>query len=158
MDKAVTVEYTEELVRSSVFRYWANLLGLRSFFVLMIIGIFSAFLFITGVDSWFIGFISACFVILTGIYIFSFFRLMSISLDKFRRLKDSTATFRFTDETIFIEAEMAKMEISWQLVEKILQYPEFWLIIVSGSYMTLPTKSLDDELKNFILKKTSLKP
>ncbi len=72
-------------------------------------------------------------------------------MDKFIQMEKPTAEFSFTDDYIGIESDMGKSELSWKLVEKVWQYPSVWLVFLEKqSYITLPTESIDEELKQFI--------
>ncbi len=97
----------------------------------------------------------ASLVIYGGIVIFGYFRLHEFSMSKFRKMDCPTAIFRFNNDGISVVADTGKIEIAWKLIEKILQTPEIWVIVVAGGGMTLPTENLDDDLPKFILERSS---
>jgi hypothetical protein len=115
------------------------------------------FLFFIGDRSWIFGVAIGVFAIWAGVVIFSYFRFLNISLDKFNRMEIPRATFYFDDEGIVVSADSGKSELAWKFVNNVLQYPEAWLMVLGGgSYFTLPTAELNEELRAFILNKVEL--
>ena len=158
MNREVTVKYSLEILRLAVWKYWINFVGLSGFITLIALAAIFLYFLLSGDRSWLFGVILAGFVIYTGVMVVAYFRLLSMSMQKFRRMEIPGATWRFSDEGISVEADTGKTELSWKFIDKILQYPKVWLIVIAGSgYVTLPTEALDDELKTFILEKASLK-
>ncbi len=151
-DREVTVEYTPELIRSAIFRYWVAIVGPFSFGALAVVGGACSYLLLTGERSWVIGSMTTIFVILTSMLAFAYFRLLGISMAKFRRMETPTALFRFTDTTIYIETDSGKSEFTWRSIDKILKFPDIWMIVfVGGGQITLPTKTIDSDLQDLIL-------
>lgn len=72
-------------------------------------------------------------------------------MEKFERMDEATARFRFTDESVGMESDIGATELKWKMIEKIWKYPDVWLVFIAKQgYVTLPTASMDDELKQFI--------
>lgn len=155
MDREISVTYSEKIVRASVRKQWLNLIGVSGFVLLLFLIALFLFLLFAGDWSWLFGFGTASLVIYGGILVFGYFRLLGFSISKFRRKETPTATFQFNNDGILVIADTGKIEIAWKLIEKILQTPEVWVILVPGGGMTLPTEKLDAELRNFILDRAS---
>jgi hypothetical protein len=73
------------------------------------------------------------------------------SLARFERMSTKTADLSFTESGLQMTSDLGTQEFRWQLVERAWTYPRVWLLFVSGTYMTLPPRNLDDETKRFIL-------
>jgi hypothetical protein len=158
MDREITVEYPAELVKDSVKKYWINFIGISGFITLIAIAIIFLVLVWSGDRSWLFGVVLASFVIYSGIIAFSYFRLLNMAMQKVRLMGSPIATVRFCDHSISLEADSGKSEIPWRQVKKILQYENFWLVVIgSGSYFTLPIAKFDDELRMFILESTDVR-
>lgn len=153
MDREIKVKYSLETINASVKAQWINLIGTSGFVLLGVLVIIFFYLLIFAESGWFFGFITALLLVYAGIVVFGYFRLRSFSMAKFRNMESPTAVFRFNNEGICVSADTGKTEVAWKLVEKILQTPKVWIILVAGGGITLPTGSLEDELKNFILEK-----
>jgi hypothetical protein len=66
----------------------------------------------------------------------------------------STAIFRFTDDELFSETALGSSTIKWEAIKEIWQFPEVWLLFwTKWQYITLPTASLDEETRHFVLSK-----
>lgn len=77
-------------------------------------------------------------------------------MEKFKRMDEPTAKFRFTDDLIGIESNIGWTELSRKMIEKIWKYPSLWLVFIAKQgYITLPTANLDEELKQFITAKVT---
>ena len=155
MDREITVNYTLETIKTSVKRQWINVIGTSGVLLLLILITVFLLLLFFGEANWFFGFFTALLLVYTGIVVFGYFRLRSFSMTRFRRMESPTATFRFTDEGITVAADTGRTEVAWKLVEKVLQTPNVWIILVAGGGITLPTNSLDDGLKTFILERVA---
>jgi hypothetical protein len=156
MEHEITVKYTLETIEASVWHQWLNLIGRSGFLLLIVlIIVFSCLLFI-GTTRWLTGFFAAVLLIYGGIIAFGYFRLRAFSMTRFRKMESPTATFRFNDKGVSVEADTGGTEIAWKLVDKILQTPKVWIILVAGGGMTLPTDALTDELKAFILERAAI--
>jgi hypothetical protein len=155
MDREISVTFSEEIVRASVRKQWLNLIGTSGFATLAVLIALFVYLVVSGDRGWFFGFGTALLLLFGGIIIFGYFRLLSFSMSKFRSMDTPTATFRFNDDGIAVSADTGRTEVAWKLVEKILQTKDVWVIIVAGGGLSLPTDRLDDDLRNFILQRSS---
>ena len=153
MDCEITVKYTSEILRLAVRKYWMKQIGVSGLAMLAVLTCLFVYLLVSGDRSWIFGLFAALFCIWAGVIIFGYYRILNMSLEKFQRMETPEARFQFSNKGIVAEADTGKTELSWKFVDKILQYPKVWLIVVAGGgYITLPTASLDEDLKAFILR------
>ncbi len=73
------------------------------------------------------------------------------SLARFERMSTKSADLSFTESGLQMTSDLGQQEFRWQLVERAWTYPRVWLLFVSGTYMTLPPRNLNEETKRFIL-------
>lgn len=150
----VKVTYTEQLIRSAAFLYWKTAIGKSTLISIVAIVLSCVVLAVLGVERLIVGFFSGIAVIGAAIVIATYFSVRRQSLSIFRKMRDKTATFTFTGSGIGTEADTGKAEIPWERIEKVLQFPDFWLFSVAkGSYFTLPIASVPAETRAFILSK-----
>jgi hypothetical protein len=154
MDREITVSYSDDILRFTVWKFWIRSIGVGGFIGFAVICVAFLYLFLSGNRSWFVGFLGAMVCVSFGIGVVSYFIYLNRSLEKFRRMDTPSAKFRFSDDRIGIESDIGWTELSWKMIEKIWKYPSVWLVfIVKQGYFTLPTAEIDDELKEFISQK-----
>ncbi len=153
MDRKIIVTYTLDMLRTSVRLQWWNLIGISGFALLAVLIAAFAYLAMMGDRSWMFGFSLALLIIWAGLIVGSYFRLLRISMSKFRKMQDPTATFRFTSEGVSIVADTGRVDFVWGLLTKVIQSETLWVLVAAGGGVSLPTQALDDELKAFILSK-----
>lgn len=154
MQREVTVTYSPEIIRFAVWKFWTRSIGLGTFIAFIILCIAFLVVLMSGDRSWLLGFMGAAVLVCAFVLILTYFLCLNRSMDKFKQMEKPTAKFSFTDEYIGIESDMGKSELSWKLIQKVWQYPSVWLVFLEKqSYITLPTESIDEELKQFIILK-----
>ena len=154
MNREITVNYSRELIKFAVWKFWTRNIGLKNFVIFAIVCVAFILFILSGDRSWFLGFLGATIVFSLGIGCASYFIYLNRSMEKFNRMKTPTAKLRFTDECIGIESDIGRTELSWKMIEKIWEYPSVWLVFIAKQgYITLPTANFDDELKQFIAEK-----
>ncbi|MGH9947719.1 MAG: YcxB family protein [Pyrinomonadaceae bacterium] len=154
MNREIEVRYTRELIKFAVRKFWTRSIGVGGFVSFGIV--FAAFIYflLTSDRSWTLGFLGSVVGLGLVIGIVSYLTYLNRSLEKFKRMDEPTATFRFTDERIAMESNIGWTELSWTMIDKIWKYPSVWLVFIARQgYLTLPTADLDDELKQFITSK-----
>ena len=154
MNREITVSYSPELIKFAVWKFWTRNIGLKNFVIFAVVCVAFILVLWGGDRSWFLGFLGAAIVFSFGIGCMSYYMSLRNSMEKFNRMETPTAKFRFTDERIGIESNIGWTELSWKMIEKIWEYPSVWLVFIAKQgYVTLPTANLDDELKQFIVRK-----
>ena len=155
MNQEITITYTLDTIKTSVKQQWLNLIGFSGFSLLAVLITVFLLLMFLGESGWLFGFFTAMLLVYAGVIIFGYFRLRNFSMTRFRRMESPTAIFTFSDQGISAVADTGKTEVAWRLVEKVLQTPDVWILLVTGGGITLPTDSLDESLKTFILEKAA---
>lgn len=151
-EHVVTVTYTEDLVRIAAKEYWQQTIAKNGFFYLaLLIALFFGWMLL-GLPQWFLGFTGGAVLIWAGVVIGSYFRIKKFSMARFVEMGNKTATFHFSEDGIRAESDVAKTEMRWKMIDKIIQQKQVWLFsIAKSSYFTLPIASVPDETKQFIL-------
>jgi hypothetical protein len=151
MDREITVRYSPELIKFAVRKFWTRSIGAGGFITFAVVGIAFIYFLVSGDRSWWLGFLGAVVGLCLIIGVSSYFIYLNRSMEKFKRMEEPTAKFRFTDERIGIESNIGWTELSWKMIEKIWKYPSVWLVFIAKQgYVTLPTADIDEELKQFI--------
>lgn len=154
MNREITVQYSRDLIKQAVWKFWVRSIGLSGFVGFFVVCVGFLYFLLSGDRSWFVGFLGAVVLIAAGIGIVSYFIYLNRSMEKFKRMDEPTAKFRFTDDLIGIESNIGWTEVSWKMIEKIWKYPSVWLVFIAKQgYITLPTANLDEELKQFVTAK-----
>lgn len=148
MQREVTVTYTPEIIKFAVWKFWTCSIGLGAFIAFISLCIAFFVILMNGDRSWLLGFVGASVLVCAFVLVLTYFVCLNRSMDKFKQMEKPTANFSFSNDYIGIESDMGKVELSWKLLEKIWQYPSVWLVFLEKqSYITLPTESIDEELK-----------
>ena len=153
MDKEVTVAYTEQIIGTSVRMQWYKLIGRSGLALFAFLAMWVVYLSFAGERSWIFGFILAVFVIYAGVLVFGYFRLRNLSTSKFKKIASPLAIFSFSDIGVSIEADTGKLELAWKMIDEVIESPDVWVLLAGAGSITLPTQSIDDELKESILNK-----
>lgn len=154
MVKEIKVTYSEALIKKTAQRFAGRLMGRSG--LMAFVGALLLFVYFvaSGDRSWLTGALGAvaalAFVVLPLLYL-SYLRR---SLAAFRTKGISTAIFRFTDDELVSETALGSSAIKWEAIEEIWQFPEVWLLFwAKWQCITLPTASLDEETRHFVLSK-----
>ena len=151
MDREISVRYSPELIKFAVWKFWTRTIGPSGFGGFAVVFVGFVYFLLVGDRSWFLGFLGAVVAVGLGIGVVSYFIYLNRSMEKFKRMEEPTAKFRFMDERIGIESNIGWTELSWKMIEKIWKYPSVWLVFIAKQgYVTLPTADLDKELIQFI--------
>jgi hypothetical protein len=157
MNREIEVKYSKQIIKFAVWKYWIRSIGIGGFisFAFLVVGFL--YVLISGDRSWFLGVLGAVVGLSVLFAIVLYFVTLKRSMEKFLQMDKPTAIFHFTDERIRIVSDIGSSELSWKMIEKIWTYPSVWLIFISQQgYFTLPTASLDEDLKSFILDKVGV--
>ena len=155
MDIEVSVHYTSDIINAASRRFFVRFIGLRGSVGFALLWACVVFLYLFGVRSWYVTSFGTIAVLATVILPLLYFLYKKRSIDNFRRLSSNEVVFRFRDEEIEIHSSIGQSHIKWQVIQKVLCYPEVWLLFLSKQqYLILPFDALKQELRDFILKKT----
>jgi hypothetical protein len=154
MNREITFKYSPELIKFAVWKFWTRSIGVGGFVGYSVVVVGCLYFLLSGDRSWIVGLLGSVVLLGTGIGISSYFIYLNRSLEKFKRMDDATAKLHFNDESIGIQSDIGSTELKWKMIEKVWKYPDVWLVFIAKQgYITLPTASLDNELKEFITSK-----
>ena len=154
MDIEVSVHYTSNIINAASRRFFVRFIGLRGSVGFALLWACVAFLYLFGVRSWYVTSFGTIAVLATVTLPLLYFLYKKRSIDNLRRLSSNEVVFRFRDEEIEIHSSIAQSHIKWQVIQKVLCFPEVWLLFLSKQqYLILPFDALKQELRDFILKK-----
>lgn len=156
MNREITLRYTPEIIRFSARQFWRRSIGLSGFVTFGLMLGLAVYLLIDGERSWQSGVVWTVVLLSLLVGVVSYRIYLSRSMEKFKRLKDATAKFRFTDKGIWVESEIGSSEVAWNFIEKIWAFPNVWLLFYpKQGYTTLPVTEIDEELRQFIISKVT---
>ena len=151
MDFEITITHDRNLARRAVLRYMCAETTGATFAYLVFFGLLMILFFLT--DNWSIYLsvlgVAYCVLVSTALFIYVLRRRQCDSF--FDSVRNTTVSYRFTDSGLFAESELGSSNLKWEAFDKLLKFPEFWLIVYAKSaYMLFPTRDLNTELKDFI--------
>lgn len=151
MDRTYTLEYTPQLVRRSVRRFWRRAVGWKFIAAILAVLWFLLSAIRGGDRSWYVGFLGTvgAFGVLFSIalYVVHYRRAMTA----YRRLKDGRALLRVGDRTFTFESAIGFSELSWNSISEVWRYDDAWLLVFSKAmFGTVPLASLDAEGRDII--------
>ena len=147
----IQARYTESLVRRTAMKFWVRYIGWRGFAAVAILAAAVAYLLIIGDSSWYVSVFGTVLVLAILFGSLIYFVNRHRTLATFRRMAEPTATFGFSNDAISTRSDLGSGEVSWRAITQIWTFPEAWLVFVAkGSYFTIPTESLTEEVRQFI--------
>lgn len=153
MDYHITVTYNEQLINEAAKRFWMRLVG-RKFLLGVLIFLVACGLWFLDSKTWYTATLVALALIFLFIAVATFFVNRRRSLSIFREMESPTASWRFTEENIAVESDVAKAEYKWNIVKKLWRFDDVWLLLYANqTYSTLPIADVPEEVKDFIVRK-----
>ena len=154
MNREIIVRYTPEIIKFAVWQFWRRNIGAGGFVVFGFMIALALYLLVIGDRSWLLGVVVTTVLFCFFLGVASYRIYLSRSMEKFKRLDDAVARFKFTGNGIWVESDIGNAEIAWAFVEKIWVFPNVWLLFYpKQGYSTLPVADIDDELQQFIIEK-----
>jgi hypothetical protein len=150
----IQARYTESLICRVAMRFWVRYIAWHRLALMAIMVACLVYLLMIGDDSWCVPIFGTVLVfgIATGCAIYFVNRHRSLAT--LRRMAEPVVTFDFSDTGISIRSDLGGGDVSWRAITKVWKFPEAWLLFVAkGSYFTIPTESLTDEVRQFIKQK-----
>ena len=151
MEYRAHVVYDRDVIAEAARRFAFRSIRWDGFAVFFLMVGVLAYLIATGDRSWIVGLVGAVVLFAAIVGVALFLVPYRRSLARFERMSTKTADLSFTESGLQMTSDLGTQEFRWQLVERAWTYPRVWLLFVSGTYMTLPPRNLDDETKRFIL-------
>lgn len=153
MAYAVTVHYTEPLIRRTVRNAYLRALGWY-LPIPLLTGLLCGWLLALGDHGWLTGALGG----VTYTQAISFYRNYHFRLRTAQYLvrRVPTATIRFDAETIFLESPTTALRLPWHAIKQVVRLREVWLLFYETAYLMLPTADLNDEVCAFLIEQVKL--
>jgi hypothetical protein len=151
MEYRAHVVYDRDVIAEAARRFAIRSIRWDGFAVfLALLGVL-AYLVASGDRSWVVGVVAAIVLLMAvfgvALYVVPYRR----SLARFERMSSKTADLSFTEAGLRMTSDLGQQEFRWELIERVWTYPRVWLLLVGGTYMTLPPGNLDEDTKKFLL-------
>jgi hypothetical protein len=150
----IQARYTESLVRRVAMQFWVRYIGWRGFAAVAIMTVCFLYLLMIGDYSWYVSVFGTVLVmaILVGGAIYYVNRHRALAT--LRQMAEPIATIDLSDVGISTQSDLGKCEMSWRAITEVWTFPDAWLFFIAkGSYFTIPTESLTNEVRQFINQK-----
>jgi len=151
MEYRAHVVYDRDVIAEAARRFAVRSIRWDGFAVFFLMVGVLAYLIAIGDQSWIVGLVGAVVLFAAIVGVALFVVPYRRSLARFDRMSTKSADVSFTESGLQMTSDLGQQEFRWQLVERAWTYPRVWLLFVSGTYMTLPPRNLDDETRRFIL-------
>jgi hypothetical protein len=152
MKYEVTAEYSEALIMTAVRRFIANYLGWRDAIVWSLLLIVLVVLLRNGERGWLVGALGMTLLVSMVVALTVYVKFRRNALAIFRAMTTGKAQFVFDEEGVSAASDLGTGTFKWRVIRKVWRFPEAWLLFYSnGTYSTLPTACLSEELQAFIL-------
>jgi hypothetical protein len=154
MDREITVAMTPQLLMLTIFyqsRVILLICAFSFFWVFINLGLFvahggvlTAAAFISDLPPAII-FLVVCFILYSS---------YSKSLAQIQKMKNPEIKYRFTDDSVYIESDLASAPHAWDAFKGLKKHPRLWrLITKANTSFALPVELLDRDLKTFLSSK-----
>ena len=151
MEYQAHVVYDRDVISEAARRFVFRSIRWDGFAVFFALVAALGYLLASGDRSWVVGVVATAVVLIAifgvALYVVPYRR----SLARFERMSAKTAELSLTESGLRMTSDLGQQEFRWQLVDRLWAYPRVWLLFVGGTYMTVPSGSLDDETKKFVL-------
>ena len=79
------------------------------------------------------------------------------NLGLFREYEDRRTMYEFSDDGVAASSELGSAQLRWRAFDRLWQYSDMWLLVVRKTqFYILPTRSLPDDLRQFIERRMQL--
>lgn len=152
MKTAITLRYSEKLIRSAVRAFWWRSTGWSYIGSLVLVLVVVAYDVSAGDRSWVVG-VLGCLLVMAVIVSVALYAVhYRGSLGRLRRMSVPQAVFEPAEETFKISSDVGMVELPWGAVKEVWRFPAFWLLFTSrAQFITLPLEDLDSEVQQFVL-------
>lgn len=151
MDREICFTYTPALLRYAAWTFWLRYLGWGSLIVQAITLILFTYFYSIDRSSWFTGMFGFLFLFGLAVFTFGYLAIVRRSMDQYHKMRSPQVTFWFSEDVVHTKSDLGVAEVPWVTIDKLWKSSHVWLLMVTKfNYVTLPTDSLDDELKQLI--------
>ena len=146
----VQVDYSPEIVRAGIRRFWFRFAGRDALLGLAGMAASLAAWRVLG-RHWLVLLALGVFGALFAISIAVFFAQRHRSMGRLRKMGRPTAIWRFSEESIAVESDLGETRLRWSAIEKAWRFPELWILSFSRhDYSILPAGNLSADLRAYI--------
>jgi hypothetical protein len=150
----IQARYTEAIVKRATMRFWIRYTGWRGIAALLVLAAIFTCLLVNGDSSWYVPVLGTVFAFGVVIGCTSYVVTCRRALATLRRMAEPIATIDFSDAGISTQSDLGRCDLAWRGITQVWTFPEAWLVFVAkGSYFTIPTESLTEEIQQFIRQK-----
>ena len=151
MEYRAQVVYERDVIAEAARRFVSRSIRWDGFVAFFVLAGVLAYLLGTGDRSWVVGAVGAAVLLAATFGVALYLVPYRRSLARFERMSSKRAEMLFTEDGVQMTSDLGRQEFRWELIERVWTNPRVWLLFVGGTYMTLPSASLDDDTKKFVL-------
>jgi hypothetical protein len=151
MEHTIEVTYDRSLIRRALNRFMVKRLGWFTF--ALIFGLGALLIVEMASGSWSLWFnaMLVLWVIVVGLLVVVYIARIRASEGFFQKSGNCKVQFVFSEDGVQTKSDVGTSDLKWKAFDELLKFPDVWLLVYARSgYMTIPTKQLSDEVKNFI--------
>ncbi|MDJ0721677.1 MAG: YcxB family protein [Desulfobacterales bacterium] len=149
--KAITLTYSEDLIKETVRAYWWKKIGFLFIFALLVLTAFLTYLLLRGDRSWLVGAIGCIVVLGVAVIVGSYLVYLRHAKLRFERMEKPEATLEIENDSFTISSDFGASTIKWSTIAEVQQTSNAWLVYFSETEtMTLPLKTIPPDAKRFL--------
>jgi hypothetical protein len=154
MEYEAIVKYNSEIINSAIKQVWIKWC-LKDVIVGVLLLLISCFtVFVADWDSWiYLTLLVLCvifLIILVCVYIIYKHR----SISNFKKMESPNAIWKFNEHFISTKSDIGNSEFKWKMIKSLYCFHDVWVLqYINQSISILPTATLSQEAKKFIVKK-----
>ena len=147
----VTLHYSPDLVRMSVFAYLRRGFGTSGFIAFAVLFAAAILFALTDPGSWLAGVASGVVAVIILLFFGLYFLHYRHGMAKLARMQQPQAVLQLTDLELTASSQAGSFSAPWSTFTDLWRFSDFWLLILGrGKFMTLPLADLTEEAQSFI--------
>jgi hypothetical protein len=148
MQYQATLHFSEALMKKAVRAFWWRLTGWKYIVTVLLLGIG---LFFLDQKSWYFNIVAIIVYLGCILPIMVYISHYRNGMKKFKAVKDHQVIMTAEEETFTLQSALGHSTLKWSAIQKVWQYPEFWLIFYSkAQFNTLPIRDISPDMQQFI--------
>ena len=151
MEYEFKVKYSKEILNRAHIKYWKKKHLVDAVISPVLLIMASYLLFVSEVREWYMVLFFTVAFIFTAMVYGAFFIWRRQALVALNAMKVPEAQWKLNNDSLFLESDVAKVELPWTAIKKIWRFKEVWLLFYANeTFSTLPTQDLSAEVLQFI--------
>jgi hypothetical protein len=149
-----TLHYTPVLLRRAVWAFWSRSVGITLSLTLLLVTVYLVSLVRDGHTSWLVG-VFGTLVVMGYVYLAALYLLrLRYEMATLRAMGSPLATLEIDSKGFTVVSGAGQATMPWRSIEAVWRYPDFWLLLFSGShFMTLPLDNLPETMRSEMLER-----